>query len=53
VVLGDDDRVPGRFESWVERDHLVTLDFVPSVIRTVSQPFYLLRPGPVREAMGR
>ena len=30
------------FESWVERDHLVALDFDASVVRIVSQPFWLL-----------
>ncbi|WP_324199142.1 TnsA-like heteromeric transposase endonuclease subunit [Nocardia amamiensis] len=30
------------FESWVERDHLVALDFDPSVSDVVSQPFTLL-----------
>ena len=29
------------FESWVERDHLVALDFDPAVVRVVSQPFWL------------
>jgi hypothetical protein len=29
------------FESWVERDHLVALDFDPAVRRIVSQPFWL------------
>lgn len=29
------------FESWVERDHLVALDFDPTVMRIVSQPFWL------------
>lgn len=29
------------FESWVERDHLVALDFDPMVVRIVSQPFWL------------
>jgi hypothetical protein len=33
------------FESWVERDHLVALDFDPSVTGIVSQPFCLLWPG--------
>lgn len=33
------------FESWVERDHLVALDFDPSVVGIVSQPFWLLWPG--------
>ncbi|WFE54172.1 TnsA-like heteromeric transposase endonuclease subunit [Micromonospora sp. WMMD1155] len=32
------------FESWVERDHLVALDFDPSVTGIVSQPFWLLWP---------
>lgn len=27
------------FESWVERDHLVALDFDPAVVGIVSQPF--------------
>ncbi|MET7770491.1 TnsA-like heteromeric transposase endonuclease subunit [Nocardia sp. NPDC005366] len=30
------------FESWVERDHLVALDFDPAVVGVVSQPFRLL-----------
>jgi len=30
------------FESWVERDHLVALDFDPTVSDVVSQPFTLL-----------
>ncbi|WP_327146897.1 TnsA-like heteromeric transposase endonuclease subunit [Nocardia sp. NBC_01327] len=30
------------FESWVERDHLVALDFDPAVSDVVSQPFTLL-----------
>ena len=30
------------FESWVERDHLVALDFDASVVGIVSQPFWLL-----------
>ncbi|MEV6335194.1 TnsA-like heteromeric transposase endonuclease subunit [Nocardia vinacea] len=29
------------FESWVERDHLVALDFDASVVWMVSQPFWL------------
>lgn len=29
------------FESWVERDHLVALDFDPAVVAVVSQPFWL------------
>jgi hypothetical protein len=29
------------FESWVERDHLVALDFDPSVVAIASQPFWL------------
>jgi hypothetical protein len=29
------------FESWVERDHLVALDFDPAVTAMVSQPFWL------------
>jgi hypothetical protein len=33
------------FESWVERNHLVALDFDPSVVGIVSQPFWLLWPG--------
>jgi hypothetical protein len=33
------------FESWVERDHLVALDFDSSVVGIVSQPFWLLWPG--------
>ena len=32
------------FESWVERDHLVALDFDPGVTAVVSQPFWLLWP---------
>ncbi|MGO4613754.1 TnsA-like heteromeric transposase endonuclease subunit [Nocardia sp. 2YAB30] len=30
------------FESWVERDHLVALDFDASVVGIVSQPFWLV-----------
>ncbi|WP_245550451.1 TnsA-like heteromeric transposase endonuclease subunit [Nocardia niigatensis] len=30
------------FESWVERDHLVALDFDPEVVDVVSQPFWLV-----------
>lgn len=30
------------FESWLERDHLVALDFDASVVGIVSQPFWLL-----------
>lgn len=33
------------FESWVERDHLVALDFDRSVTGIVSQPFWLRWPG--------
>ena len=29
------------FESWLERDHLMELDFDPSVIGVASQPFWL------------
>jgi hypothetical protein len=29
------------FESWVERDHLVALDFDPAVTAVASQPFWL------------
>jgi hypothetical protein len=29
------------FESWVERGHLVALDFAPEVTAIVSQPFWL------------
>ena len=29
------------FESWVERGHLVALDFDPAVTAIVSQPFWL------------
>ncbi len=29
------------FESWVERDHLVALDFDTSIVGIVSQPFWL------------
>jgi hypothetical protein len=29
------------FESWVERSHLVALDFEPAVTAIVSQPFWL------------
>jgi hypothetical protein len=31
------------FESWVERGHLVALDFAPAVTAIVSQPFWLRR----------
>src|SRR5260370_19894141 len=30
------------FESWVERDHLVALDFHPAVTPAASPPFWLL-----------
>lgn len=30
------------FESWVERDHLVALDFDPAAVDIVSQPFWLV-----------
>ncbi|MBB4922333.1 TnsA-like heteromeric transposase endonuclease subunit [Kitasatospora kifunensis] len=30
------------YESWVERDHLVALDFDPAVAGVASQPFWLL-----------
>jgi hypothetical protein len=33
---------PQGFESWVERDHLVALDFDPTVTAEASQPFWLL-----------
>ena len=29
------------FESWLERDHLMLLDFDPTVVAVVSQPFWL------------
>jgi hypothetical protein len=29
------------FESWVERNHLITLDFAPEVTAIASQPFWL------------
>ncbi|MFE5957950.1 MULTISPECIES: TnsA-like heteromeric transposase endonuclease subunit [Streptomyces] len=29
------------FESWLERDHLVLMDFDPAVIQVASQPFWL------------
>jgi hypothetical protein len=29
------------FESWLERDHLVLMDFDPAVVRMASQPFWL------------
>jgi hypothetical protein len=32
------------FESWVERDHLVALDFDAAVVAIASQPFWLLWP---------
>ena len=41
------------FESWVERDHLVALDFDPTVTRIVSQPFWLLLDHPGREELQR
>ncbi|MGY1949095.1 MULTISPECIES: TnsA-like heteromeric transposase endonuclease subunit [Nocardia] len=34
------------FESWVERDHLVALDFDPDVVDVLSQPFWLFWPDP-------
>ncbi|HXA60891.1 MAG TPA: TnsA-like heteromeric transposase endonuclease subunit, partial [Streptosporangiaceae bacterium] len=35
-----DGRLVG-FESWLERDHLMLLDFDPAVVRIASQPFWL------------
>ena len=29
------------FESWLERDHLMALDFDPSMVGIASQPFWL------------
>ena len=40
VVVGDDGRHVG-FESWLERDHLMLLDFDPAVTAVASQPFWL------------
>lgn len=34
------------FESWLERDHLMLLDFDPDVVGIASQPFWLAWPGP-------
>jgi hypothetical protein len=28
------------FESWLERDHLMALDFEPTVVGIASQPFW-------------
>jgi hypothetical protein len=38
----------GRFESWMERDHLVALDFDPSVMGIVSAPIDRAGAGPPR-----
>jgi hypothetical protein len=29
------------FESWMERDHVMALDFDPTVVGIASQPFWL------------
>lgn len=34
------------FESWVERDHLIALDFDPGVTAVASQPFWLVWTAP-------
>lgn len=31
------------YESWLERDHLMSLDFDPAVVGIASQPFWLFR----------
>ncbi|AJT62595.2 hypothetical protein T261_0906 [Streptomyces lydicus] len=41
VVVGDGGR-PHRYESWLERDHVMLLDFDPAVVGISSQPFWLL-----------
>lgn len=35
------------FESWLERDHLIRLDFDPRVVGISSQPFRIALPGPL------
>jgi hypothetical protein len=37
---GTDGRHVG-YESWLERDHVMALDFDPTVVGIVSQPFWL------------
>ena len=34
-------RRPVGFESWLERDHLLNLDFDPTVVGIASRPFWL------------
>ncbi|WP_449061538.1 TnsA-like heteromeric transposase endonuclease subunit [Planomonospora algeriensis] len=36
------------FESWLERDHAMLLDFDPDVVGFASQPFWLFWPGETR-----
>jgi hypothetical protein len=36
---------PVGFESWLEGDHLMLLDFDPDIAGIASQPFRLRRPG--------
>ncbi|MFF3165394.1 TnsA-like heteromeric transposase endonuclease subunit [Streptomyces sp. NPDC003273] len=36
------------FESWLERDHLVLMDFDPAVVQIASQPFWLHAAGSTR-----
>jgi len=38
------------YESWLERDHLMLLDFDPAVVGIASQPFWLSWTGPAVEA---
>jgi hypothetical protein len=38
------------YESWLERDHLMLLDFDPSVVGIASQPFWLSWTAPAGEA---
>jgi hypothetical protein len=46
-----------EFESWLERDHLMLLDFAPSVAGIASQPFWLFwmtaPPGSCRQKLAR
>ena len=41
VVVVSHYRRPCGFESWLERDHLLNLDFDPTVVGIASQPFWL------------
>ncbi|WP_308402645.1 TnsA-like heteromeric transposase endonuclease subunit [Streptomyces sp. AC550_RSS872] len=41
LVLGGDDRAAVGFESWLEQDRLLLLDFDPHLVGIGSQPFWL------------